>query len=106
MTDIDANTKFSLKDRGYPSTTVLTGKLGTFADCLKDYRDITHRKTTKKGKPKRQELWISEDTFLDIVSLENEVFYFTVDVIESKDRKAKDSKTYAVNCDLSLLDAD
>ncbi|WP_206482915.1 hypothetical protein [Thalassotalea sp. G2M2-11] len=101
---ISKDTKFTLKERGYPSKPLYSGKLGRFAECLKGYRGITHRNTKQKGRSVRQELWISETTFIDIVSINGEVFYFTVDIVKTEDKKSLDSRTYSVNCNLSLLD--
>ena len=98
-------TSFVLKKPSYPEGIILQkGKLGKFASCLKAYRGIAHRKPTQKGSLIKYEIWVNEKMFIDASTIKKEVFSFSVRVFKEKDKFY--SKTYAVNCDLSLLDAD
>ncbi|TKB53345.1 hypothetical protein [Ferrimonas aestuarii] len=103
---IDENTEYSLE----LGESLQHGKLGDFYHCIKNYRPVREIRT-KDGKDGRAKLVISDFTFFKFLTIDNEVYRFYIgfveDGLDSENKKvfrtSRKSKSYAVNCDLSLL---
>lgn len=97
---LNQNTHYTLEGDGKSSS----GQLGHFYDCLKEKKNIAHLKPKGK-KTERYKLIISPDVYLRVTAAKGEAYRFTI--ISGKSMipgRTYSSPSYAINCELSLLD--
>ncbi|WP_333797037.1 hypothetical protein [Rheinheimera sp.] len=89
---------------------VTNGQLGKFFNCLNNYRSINQLQV-KDGRSVRAKLYISNYKYLKLLIVDNEAYRFYIvhaeeglDVMKNKVfQRTQDSDSYAINCDLGLL---
>lgn len=89
---------------------VTNGQLGKFFNCLNNYRSINQLQV-KDGRSVRAKLYISNYKYLKLLIVDNEAYRFYVsyasegflELNKKVFQQTQDSDSYAINCDLGLL---
>lgn len=106
FSEINESTTYTLETE----ESVTTGRLGKFFNCLNNHRSIYQIKS-KTGDVVHAKLIISSNAYIEFSIVNNEAFRFVI--VYAKDglqalekqviRRTKRSDSYAINCDLGLL---
>lgn len=106
FSEINESTSFRLEtDEG-----VTTGKLGKFFNCLNKHRSI-YQIRSKTGEVVHAKLITSSTTYFEFSIVDNEAYRFYIvyaeEGLEAMNkqifRRPKHSDSYAINCDMGLL---
>lgn len=104
--EINENTPYTLETE----KSITKGQLGKFYNCLNNHRSILHIRS-KTGEVVHAKLITSSTTYFKFSIVDNEAFRFSIvyaeeglEVMNKKMfRRPKNSDSYAINCDLGLL---